>query len=154
MHLFVLPTWVSPSLVSIAALLAVWRGDWRARALAACQVAWWTLWCSLYLACDHGRCWGAALVPIRTWLWLFEDVVTLAVCLACVWRADRYWVLWASSFTVVYTVTDVAKFLPGVTQWAYASAGVVWFNAVNLTVIVGAWSSARPRAVSTVLSRN
>ena len=124
------------------ALIAFWRGDWRARAISACQVMLDAL--SSYI-CLTWACWGAGRPPIMAWRPMGEHGILLMVCLACVWRAERYWLLWASSFALLFVITDTMSFIPGVSPWASGSANVVWNFALDATVLVGVWPSVRAR---------
>ncbi|MEO8115439.1 MAG: hypothetical protein ABI655_13720 [Phenylobacterium sp.] len=73
----------------------------------------------------------------------------LAVCLACARRADRYWVVWASSFALLNLITDLMGLLiPRVTFWSYEAAGFVWVDLFDAAILSGVWSTARARRAS------
>ena len=142
LHLFRIPDWFNVGFDCVVALVAFWRGAWRARAIAACQVvldAW------SFGVCLAWACWGPGRPSIMAWRPMGEHAVLLAVCLACVWRTDRYWVLWAGSLALLSIVTDTMSFIPEVSPWASGSANLVWSYSLNATVLVGVWPSVRAR---------
>ena len=143
MHVIRIPIWFSASIICSVALLAFWRGDWRARTIAASlviQVAF-----EIYV-CHTWACWGAGRPSLMTWRLVSEDAVLLLVCLACARRAERYWVLWASSFALLGFVTDLMRLvMPRITDWASAAAGVVWTYGLTATLLVGVWPAVRAR---------
>ena len=147
MHLFTIPPWINYSYFGAVALLALWRGDWRARAICACTGV--TLVASAY-ACHTWACWGPQAPPLMVWRGLAEDLPILVVCLVCVRRAERYWVLWASSFALLSVITDLLAFVPGVTPWADGSAGIVWAHGLTTTVLIGLWPRALRGAAAPV----
>ena len=71
------------------------------------------------------------------WRFLLDDTAILALCLFCALRADRYWVIVASSFALLGVVSDLAVYIPGVSLWAFMSASLVWSYAVGLAVLWG-----------------
>jgi len=144
MHLFTIPPWINYSYIGAVTLLALWRGDRRARAISACTGL--SVAAGAYV-CHTWSCWGAGSPPLMVWRGLWEDVPVLIVCLACVWRAERYWVLWASSFALLGVTTDLLAFVPGVTPWADGSAGIVWAHGLITAVLVGVWPW-RPRGAT------
>jgi hypothetical protein len=120
------------------ALAAVAKGDWRARAMAACIV---TTEIVEHYGCDNAWCWGPPIPAVVVWRWMTEDLALVAICLACAWRARRYWVLVASSFAILILATDVMlSFLHGVSGWAAGSANIVWNYALSATILWGVWS--------------
>lgn len=143
MHLFNIPVWIGLTYTAIATLLAFVGRDWRARAIAACQAA---SVIDVDVFCDAWACHTRTLQWLNVSRMAIEDLVTLAVCVVCLVRAKRYWVLWATSFVVLITITDaLLAFDAHVSQWAGASAIVVWNYALNTAILIGAWPSARAR---------
>lgn len=96
--------------------------------------------------CHAWACFGPERPPVLAWRATGCDVVVLAVCLACAWRAERYWVLWATSFAVLPLVTDGVALIPGVTLWANGSAGLVWAYGSVAAAMVGIWQASREGA--------
>jgi hypothetical protein len=153
MHLFTIPPWINYSYFAAAALIILWRGDGRARAI--CAGVGVSIAASAY-ACRTWSCWGAGSPPLMAWRGLSEDVPVLMICLACAWRAERYWVLWASSFALLSLVTDLLTLTLGVTPWANGSASIVWTQGLTTTLLVGVWSGrprARPASAPPIASR-
>ena len=121
------------------ALLAWWKGDWRARAITTCQVAIiaWGYYC--FYGPYRGNPWAQP-----RWQFLAEDIVLLAICLASTLRAKRYWPLWASSFALLDLVTDVTMLVvPSLTPWAGVAASHVWKYLLSGAVLSGVWPSVR-----------
>lgn len=146
LQLFYIPFWFTLGFVCLGAVAAFWKGDWRAQAIASSQVVGFVL--GEYI-CRTWTCWGPTRAPIMAWRGTAADLVTLTICLACAYRADRYWVLWASAFAVLTVATDLTgALLPGVTPWAIGSAGIVWAYLLNATILIGVWSSARAKAAA------
>jgi hypothetical protein len=143
-HVFLIPHWFTVTFGCSVALIALWKGDWRARVIGCSEVV--MLAVGDYL-CHTWACWGAAAPPLMLWRATIEDGFVLAICLACAWRAERYWVLWACSFGLLGVVSDtMGVFVPRVTAWADASASIIFTYLVVATVLVGVWSSPRAPA--------
>jgi hypothetical protein len=146
LHLFIVPFWITAVVSYSTTLAALLSRDRRAIAIAACTAFSITVWLFSYFFCRDWTCGGPRLPQIMAWRWLAEDIVTIAVCLACVRRAQRYWVLWAASIALLYLATDLmGALVPRVTPWAYRSAGIVWIYALNATVLIGVWPRLRAR---------
>jgi len=134
LHLFTIPPWINHSYFVGVALTALWRGDWRARAVGACHAV--SLLAGIYV-CHTLSCWSPTGLQFATWRWLAEDLPVLVVCLACAWRAERYWVLWASSFSMLAVISDLMGGFPGISAWSGASADLVWNYGLITTVLIG-----------------
>lgn len=134
-HLFVIPWWICDLYILAVAAVAAWKGDWRARAIAFTQALLMIGW---FPFCRPGYCFlPPALPPIVT------DTVMLTVCVACVWRAERYWTIWVTSLTLLALITDLSSGLPGVTFWAWRSASLILSMAGSATILWGVWTSVR-----------
>lgn len=143
MHVFLMPLWFKIAEPVLMAQLAFWCGDWRARAIAGflfAQFIFGNLLCAAFV------CWGPAMLPAVRWRWLPEDVIELALCLFCVWRAKRYWVLVATALVVLVFADDaVFAFAPHISAWAYVSANLVFNHLIYTTVLIGLWPDLRAR---------
>lgn len=135
MSLFVIPHWFTSILFVALAALALWKGGRSERAIAVTE-AFETL--VNYYVCPNLNCrlgphafWATQLI----WRPVIEDGVILAICLVCLVRAKRYWVVWACSFAVLGVLSDLTVFQTDVTRWARLSASLVWSYAVNATVL-------------------
>jgi hypothetical protein len=127
MHLFVIPSWfISTSFVTLAGF-ALWRGGRRERIIAVAQAV--EMLVSIYV------------YPVgatrSVWRPVIDDGVILAICLACLVRAERYWIIWACSFALLGEISDLAIFATGVTRWAWLSASLAWSYAVAGAVLWG-----------------
>lgn len=146
MHLFYFPIWLDIAPICLVALLALWCGDRWTRAISIWQVIWLANWWFGLTLCHGWQCLGPTPHWVVRWLWLAWDLITLAICLAGVWRVQRYWILCAASFTLLLLASRaLGTFLPGVSQWAYLSADLVWFFGLSASVLVGLWPEARMR---------
>lgn len=143
MHLFVIPHGFLVALVCAVALLALWKGGWRTRALSLAQVV---LFAAEPFFCHTWACWAGPERPLMLWRLIAEDSAMLALCLVCAFRADRYWVFWTSSLSLLCVITDAMGLMPGLTSWAFASAAVVWGYLTEVTIAMGVWSEARAGA--------
>jgi hypothetical protein len=88
----------------------------------------------------------------RVFPWLSpwpNDVIALAVALACLVRASGYWAVWAAAAVVLTVLIDVIRIALPLDQWAYASAELVWFYvqmaAVMFGSLAGRGGAVRPR---------
>jgi len=135
LHLFVIPNWAYTSYGVAVPLLALWRGGWRERAVAA------------PLLVDFVT---ESLLDLHPpdWLDMSWGALILAVCVACALRSNRYWTIAASSFAVLRLVTYFLQFVPGVGLWAYLSAERVWGILLLSSLLAGVWPPARPQAPS------
>jgi hypothetical protein len=141
-HLFALPDWFNHLVALIVFVLAMWRGDSSARAIASIVLAA-SVANHLFFKAAQATAWSH---PVALWANLVGDIAILAVCLGCARRTQAYWVIWASSVALVAVVTDLSGALfSGVTLWAYGSAVLVWFHALNGVVLWGALSRPRPQ---------
>ncbi|MEO8115570.1 MAG: hypothetical protein ABI655_14380 [Phenylobacterium sp.] len=140
MQLFIIPPGVSTVSVGAVVSLVLWKGDWRGRVIASLEL-------TMYLTEND---W---IVPWRrpVGYTLALDIVTLAACVACALRGDRYWTLWASSIALLIVATDLVRPLAGgITKWAYLSAQWTWNYLMLAVLLSGVWSihRARTREVS------
>jgi hypothetical protein len=136
-HLFVLP-FGSSYVVAIATMILALRwGGWRERAILSAQL--------LLLVLEDGFCWLQPCVPLWPWPKVVVDGLILAICLACVVRAERYWVIWATAFGLLALVSDLMSFVPRVTPWAWVSATIIWSYMISVAVLWGVWTTARAR---------
>ena len=139
MHLFYIPNELTNAYFGAVTLLAWWKGDWRARAITTCQIA--IIAVGYY--CTYGPC---RRVGHQWAQWFAEDIVLLAVCVACALRAQRYWPIWASSCALLVLVTDVLMFVdPRITAWADLAASYVWRILLSGAVLSGVWPAVRAR---------
>lgn len=134
-HLFVIPAWFATSLYLFVALAALWKGGWRERTLA-----WLEL---LLLAVERAACPGTACAPLFPAPQMVVDSLMLAACFVCLVRAERYWVVWASSFGLLALISDLTAFLPHVSQWAWHSATLIWSYLLAATILWGIGQNAR-----------
>lgn len=141
MHLFVIPHWVNFSYLGATLLFALWRGDWAARTIAAGLCL--SIFSEAYV-CHTWTCFAPGQPPLPPWrVEVGFDILNLAICLACAWRARRYWILWATSFALLNVLIDLGAFVPNLSPWAYGSAGVVWTYSQATVVLIGVWLSPR-----------
>lgn len=133
MHLFAIPFWFSFAYVYGVAVVALWKGGWRERAIAFAPALYPMLWRT------HG--WDGA-----SWRAIVDDSLVLGLCLICAVGAKRYWTLWAASFALLALVSDLLAYAPHVTRWAWASASLIWSYMIDLAVLWGLWTTARDRA--------
>lgn len=155
MHVFVLPFWFNLGFLVLAVAMALASGDRRAIAIAGVQVGLELLgiYVNQYSPCRFNRCYVPHPPLLFTWRFLLEDPIQISVCVACAWRAQRYWVIGAASVAVLIFFNDAAlAMVPHVSAWASVSANLVFLHAINLLVIIGAWPSVR-RRVGAVLAR-
>jgi hypothetical protein len=124
----VIPTWLVCVLFAVLAAIALWRGGTRERIIAVAQAIEMLTGVYLFPA-------GRFLLPVLHPA-LFDGFI-LAVCLACLVRADRYWTVWACSFALLGEISDVSIFATGVSRWAWLSASLVWSFAVAAAVLWG-----------------
>jgi hypothetical protein len=143
LHLFLMPFWVTQLWLGAVTVLALWRGGWRERVVAvAFQPFSWglVLLAGRFICSDF--CCLAGPHPLKPWLSLINDLVLFAACAWSAWRADRYWIIWAGALAWLSVLTDaLAIAMPGMTEWAYSSADLVWaylFGAALLWGAVGA----------------
>ncbi|MEO8115568.1 MAG: hypothetical protein ABI655_14370 [Phenylobacterium sp.] len=138
MQLFTVPGPVNLGYVLAATSLALWKGGWPGRTVAVAL---------LLVNLQHLAFWaGSPSWGLPLWYEAGEDIVMLAVCLACALRSDRYWTLWASSFALLILMMDLVRPLTtGVTNWAYASSQLVWFYLLLAVLLSSAWPSGRAR---------
>jgi hypothetical protein len=142
-HVFLIPHWFTLTAFSSVALLAFWRGDWRARAIAGSLIV--MIAYGQYV-CHTWVCWTPTAPPFVFWGPVIEDGFVLLVCLACARRAERYWVLWACSFALLSFVSDLMGHVPHVTPWADASASLIFTYLLTATLLIGVCSSPRATA--------
>lgn len=133
MHLFVIPGWFSTILFAGLAVLAIWRGGWRERTLAVALAVEMVLSIYLYPVGPTHPIWRE---PVY-------DALILALCMACVVRAERYWSIWACSFALLGEISDLTIFAPGITHWAAFSASLVWSYAIGAAVLWGVLTHRR-----------
>jgi len=134
LHLFTIPTWVFVAMAIAVAALALWKGGWAERAVAAAVLVEWTTENDVLL---H-------LHP-PPWFDIAWDFVILGTCVACALRSSRYWTVAASSFALLETVTSLMHFVPGVGVWAYLSAERVWSALLCVAIVAGVgWARLAP----------
>jgi hypothetical protein len=133
MHIFVIPGWFTTVLFGALALFALWRGGPRERIIAIALAAEMLMSIYVYPV--------GATYPI--WREAAYDGLILAICLACVVRAERYWSIWACSFALLGEISDLTIFAPGVTHWASFSASLVWSYAISAAVLWGVLTRRR-----------
>ncbi|HEY2708362.1 MAG TPA: hypothetical protein VGI95_09935 [Caulobacteraceae bacterium] len=144
MHLFLIPTWVTAIFFVAVSCASLWKGGWRERTVAIVltgEIIFSTFICGPW-SCKLGFLNAWAPDP---WLWrpTLDDVVVLAVCFACVIKAERYWTVAACSVALLGVAADLAALAPGVTRWAYSSATLVFSYLVAFTVLWGVCSQPR-----------
>lgn len=145
LHLSYVPNEITNTYIGGVALLAAWRGDWRARAISGCQVA--TIAVGYYAEYGPFPHNPATLPKGR---WLIEDVAMLAICLAASLHARRYWPIWASSFALLLLITDLTLTVnPNISFWEDVAASYVWRILTTAAVFAGLWPSLRRRKSST-----
>lgn len=142
-HLFVIPNWINHLFIGAVALAAL-RGSWRERSIAGVWLAT-IVFNVIGRKLSGGPLLGSATATLLCFV--VEDLAILAVCLACVLRCQRWWVLWATSAFVVILAIDLVTWLvPGVTMWANLSANLVFNYLFGAAVIWGSLASERPQA--------
>lgn len=137
MHLFIVPAWFHALFCFGIALIAFWKGGPQVRVVAATTLV--VGFVAPYFGCFH-------YFACPAWRELAGDGLMLAICLACLARAERYWLVWATSFALLSVITDLLGLVPGVTFWAFASLNWIWLYLLNLAVLWGAWEMPRARA--------
>lgn len=138
-----IPGWLNATVAVVVTVVAFWKGGWRERLLASVIVATVLF---VHYGCARWLCWGSNHMPRLAWRWLLEDLVMLAACLLCVWRAERYWVVWATSLAVLQVAVDILRPFAGVTPWAAGSAGVIFTYLLQAAILWGALTApARAR---------
>jgi hypothetical protein len=70
-----------------------------------------------------------------------QGIVDPIVFVSLALRSQRTWTLVAASVAIVSSATLVANFLAPVSSWAVGTAVLVWFYAMNLVILVGAWTT-------------
>ena len=132
----VVPIWVHIAATVAVLAVAVWRGGPLVR------------WIGLYNLASNNLCfvigWAFRFSPPFEAAWAALDA---AVYLAVALRADRSWTIAAASVAVVNFWTSGLHALSPVSAWAFGTAQLVWFYALNLVIVVAAW-----RAPSTAVS--
>lgn len=130
MHLFAIPAWFNCLAFVAVAVLAIWKGGRREIIIAVALAIEGLVSAYVY-----------PVGPTRpTWREPGYDAVILAICIACVVRADRYWTLWACSFALLGEISDLSIFATGITRWAWLSASLVWSYAVAAAVLWGVFT--------------
>lgn len=130
MTLFVIPTWFNCVLFALVAAVALWKGGIRERAISVAQAV--EMITGLYFF--PASTWAVPMLHPAAF-----DGFVLAVCLACVVRADRYWTIWACSFALLDEISDLTIFV-GTTRWAWLSASLFWSYAVAAAVLWGVFT--------------
>lgn len=140
-HLFIIPEWIILSTSIGTQLLAFWKGDWRTRVLAT-----YCLFSFVFeMSCNFTTCWDSNHLPRLAWRWLAQDLIALGACFVCVRRADRYWVIWASSIRLAMFATDLLGLYRPLSSWAYVSAAIVWVYLFDASILWGTWEAIRSR---------
>jgi hypothetical protein len=133
---FALPPWIGVTVLICLAVAAFLRGGAEERIVAGALVAN-----------------VAATVVLRDWSMphlqtdeFVLDVALLALMLTVALKSPKYWPLPAAAFQLLATLMHVAKLVdPGVHQWAYFTAIVIWTYALMVALGVGVWNSWRAR---------
>lgn len=79
------------------------------------------------------------------------DILSLALLLAIALRSRKFWPLAATAFQFLIVLTHVAKVIdPGLGQWSYMTAIVIWTYLLLIALGVGVWNCwrASPYALS------
>ncbi|WP_374469367.1 hypothetical protein [Phenylobacterium sp.] len=72
------------------------------------------------------------------------DVSLLVVVVVVAMRSSRYWPIFAAAFQLLAVITHAAHLLdPGVGDWAYVTAGVIWTYLLLLALALGTWNRWR-----------
>lgn len=94
------------TLLALAVALALWRGGWPERAIAAIMAAWVVIDRAFHIA------FPAAETYVVVDLWhLGADSVGLALFLVVALRADRIWPLWVCSLQLISVVGHILRLL-------------------------------------------
>ncbi len=139
MHLFVIPSWFNTAVFVGLPVFAVWKGGRRESIIAVALAVQAVVSVYLYPAGPDRPMWRT---PVY-------DAVILAICIACVVRADRYWTIWACSFALVGEASDLTLFTPGISLWATFSASLVWTYAIGGAVLWGVLTGRGVREAGT-----
>lgn len=94
-----------------------------------------------------------ATVVLRDYSWpqlqlagFVVDVLLLLLLLWIALRSPKYWPLAAAGFQLLAVLTHVAKMIdPGLQQWAYITAIVIWTYLLMITLGVGVWNCWRDK---------
>lgn len=131
-----LPLWLGPLILLLVSGAAFWKGGSEERLTAACLLMNVT-----------------ATVVLRDPSWphlqraaFGADLVQLAVLLWIALRSAKYWPLAAAGFHLLTVLTHIAKMIdPGLHQWAYITAIVIWTYLLIAALGVGTWNTWRRR---------
>jgi hypothetical protein len=129
-----LPPWLG----ALAALFvcggAFWRGG-RDERLAAAGVL---------LSLSATFLWADKSWPHVQKAEFAADTLLLLLLLWVALRSSRWWPMSAAGFQLLAVMTHVAKAIdPGLQQWAYITAGVIWTYLLLAALAVGTWNASR-----------
>jgi hypothetical protein len=143
MKLFAIPEWFIWLSFAVTFLAAMWKGSWQARVIVGSQLAQilflraWVLVTGHTVGGEHND---------RMWVYLAQDLVLLAITLACALTTRRYWVLWVASIGLAATATDsLTLYTHVITVWASKWAGYIWTFATLILVLGDVWANVRNR---------
>ena len=72
------------------------------------------------------------------------DVLSLVLLLAIALRTYKFWPLAAAAFQLLMVLTHIAKMIdPGLGQWSYMTAIVIWTYLLMIALGVGVWNCRR-----------
>ena len=133
-----IPLWVHVAALTLVLKVAVSRGDRLVRAAA------------IYNMVSVASCWVAACVDLHYFhreeelaaVWAGADAGFYILLLS---RAEGYWAIGAVGVSLVNLATNVGQLLLHTSGWAYGTALVVWFYALDLVILLGALTSERSR---------
>lgn len=92
------------ALLAVGAALAVWRGGWPERSVAAIMIAWVAIDRAFHLVFPHAETYAA----VDLWH-LGGDVCGLAAFLWVALKADRIWTLWLCSLQLISVLGHVLR---------------------------------------------
>lgn len=144
---FVLRFGLSLTLLAVAAVIAVWRGGWPERSVAAILIAWVAVDQAFHFLFPSAE----AYHSVDLWH-LCLDVVALIAFLAIALVAERLWTLWLCSAQLLAVVGHVLRLIDaGMDGIVYAIFIRAPFWVAILLLLWGsshmAWRRGRDRAL-------
>lgn len=128
-------------LMSVVALLVLWRGSRAERAALAAIVAGSVL---SGMAAHHDMLWEGGETGI-----FLVDVAVLCAFIVILAFSDRFWPLWLTAFQIIAVMTHLARFAsPRTIPLAYAFAEQLWVYPMLALLTVAAIRRDKSRSTA------